>query len=129
LQPQIKVPKQNRLLSPKVWIANAILVVISLAIALGCVEIFIRIYFGPRYAPQSHIYLIDSTLGWKPRPNLDDTFWGPDFSMAIKTNRFGCRLGRLDDIPAEAKLVILAGRFFRIRLGRFNRRDRGFPPG
>ena len=94
------------------WLKNSFTLVLALVLCLALLEGLFRCYFGQTYAKRAPFYQSDADLGWMPHPDLDDTFYGPDFSMRIRTDGFGMRLGKLGPVPKDADRVLLLGDSF-----------------
>ncbi len=91
---------------------NLLTLALALLLCLALLEILFRCYFGQTYAKRASFYQEDAELGWMPHPGLDDTFYGPDFSMQIRTDDEGLRLGKLGPVPKDADRVLLLGDSF-----------------
>ena len=72
-------------------------------------EVTVRLLYGQRFGPRPRFYEADDRLGWKPAPRLHHDFYGSDFSMKIRTDADGYRLGELGDVDYTKDLVILCG--------------------
>src|SRR5512132_1553295 len=97
---------QKRSASP---LAIAGLVVAALVVAFVVGEVAVRLIYGAKYRPRPVFGVGDTRLGWKPGPKLDDTFYGPDYSVHIRTDADGYRLGSLGEIDYSKELVVLLG--------------------
>lgn len=82
-----------------------------LLLLLG-VEAGVRLLTGDRFAPRPIFYDRHPSLGWAPSPMLDHTFHGSDFSMAIRTDEHGYRLGSRGTIGPQEPVVVLVGDSF-----------------
>jgi hypothetical protein len=69
----------------------------------------VRTLYGDKYGPRPGFYTSDDRLGWRPAPNLDHTFYGPDFKIHIRTDADGYRLGALGEVDYSRELVVLCG--------------------
>lgn len=85
------------------------LAVLSTAFLVIAAESLIRLMHGDKYGLRPVFYDRHETLGWAPAPSLDDTFYGRDFSMAIKTDEDGYRLGVRDWTEPAPRYVVLLG--------------------
>jgi hypothetical protein len=85
------------------------LVLASLLIAFVAGEVAVRLIYGSKYRPRPVFGVGDVRLGWKPSPHLDDRFYGSDFSMHIRTDADGYRLGKLGPVDYSKQLVVLLG--------------------
>lgn len=94
------------------WIKNGITLVLALLLCFALLEGMFRCYFGQTYARRAPFYQANAAMGWMPHPNLDDTFYGPDFSMRIRTDASGNRLGALGPVPDSAGRVLFLGDSF-----------------
>jgi len=90
-------------------LVNAALFVAALAVVLLCAEAILRTAFDGKYGKRPDFFLSDPTLGWKTSPGLDGTFYGADFSIHVRTDENGYRLGRLGEVDFHKRLVLLAG--------------------
>ncbi len=88
---------------------NVALVVVAAFLALLVTEVSLRVAFGGRFGKRPGFLVADDQLGWKPAPNLDHTFYGPDFAIEVKTDADGLRLGAAGTIDFQKRLVLLAG--------------------
>lgn len=103
---------QQSQLAPEKWkcmFRNLLLVLISCVISLSACELFVRIYFQGRYAPRPNFTAADADLGLTITRNLNHVFFGRDFSIAIKTDEDGYRLGKLGPVDYTDKLILLVG--------------------
>jgi len=87
----------------------AILLLMSILVCVAGAEIGVRVRYGDKFGPRPGFYTADDRLGWKPAPNLDHVFYGPDYQIAIRTDADGYRLGVLGDVNYSKELVILCG--------------------
>ncbi len=94
------------------WLKNILTLALALLLCLLLLEGLFRCYFGQTYARRAPFYQEDADLGWMPHSGLDDSFYGPDFSMKIRTNAEGLRLGELGQLPEDADRVLLLGDSF-----------------
>jgi len=83
--------------------------VAGVIVALVSVEGVLRVGFDGKFAPRPEFCVSDQYLGWKTAPNLDHTFFGPDFRIKIKTDVDGYRLGALGEVDYGKELVVLLG--------------------
>lgn len=88
-------------------VAGLALASVLFAAVLG--EAVVRIRYGPKFRPRAVFGVGDTHLGWKPSSNLDDTFYGPDYSIHIRTDRDGYRLGKLGEVDYTKHLIVLLG--------------------
>ena len=88
---------------------NLLVLIVGAAALAVAFELFLRVRYGERFAPRPVFYDREAILGWVPSPNLDNTFFGPDFSMSIATDEHGCRLGARGTIDPRDELVVLLG--------------------
>ena len=85
------------------------LVLASILVAAVLGEIAVRVVYGPKFRPRAVFGVGDAHLGWKPAPGLDDTFYGPDYSIHIRTDADGYRLGELGEADYSRGLIVLLG--------------------
>jgi hypothetical protein len=87
----------------------AALLTSSIVLCAVTAEVTVRVLYGQRFGPRPRFYEADDHLGWKPAPRLHHDFYGSDFSMKIRTDADGYRLGELGDVDYTKDLVILCG--------------------
>ncbi len=85
------------------------MVVCTTLICFVAAEAVVRIRYGDKFGPRPGFYVAERRLGWKPAPNLDDVYYGPDYEIAIRTDADGYRLGVLGAVDYSKELVILCG--------------------
>lgn len=91
----------------KVTVRRAALACVASAVALVLAELVIRAAFGDRFAPRPAFTVQDRQIIKRLTPNLDDVFHGADFTMQIRTDDFGVRLGERGPIDYESADVVL----------------------
>ncbi len=77
----------------KIAVRRTALVIVASAVALVLAEFVIRVDFGDRFSPRPAFTLQDPQIIKRLTPNLDDVFHGADFTMQIRTDEVGVRLG------------------------------------
>jgi len=82
---------------------------VSMLVAAALGEAAVRVICGGKFGPRPAFIVGDNHLGWKPAPNLDDTFYGPDYDIDIRTDADGYRLGARGDVDYTKDLVVLCG--------------------
>ncbi|MCI0450937.1 MAG: SGNH/GDSL hydrolase family protein [Candidatus Latescibacteria bacterium] len=87
----------------------ALLVVATILVCIAAVELVVRVRYGDKFGPRPGFYTADNILGWKPAPDLDHVFYGPDFQIAIRTDADGYRLGTAGEVDYSKELVVLCG--------------------
>ena len=92
----------------KEW-ALPLLVLLGCAVALILGEITVRVYYGDKFSRRPAFYGPHKGLGWAPTPGLDHTFYGSDYSIHIRTDNNGYRLGSLGEVDYTKELIILCG--------------------
>jgi hypothetical protein len=90
------------------WKKVALLVVTTLLMSV-VVESFVRVHFGGRYGTRPRFRVADAKLTWKPGANIDSLFYGPDYTVHVRTDGDGYRLGRLGEPSGDEGLVLLSG--------------------
>ena len=105
------IPKKTRRGAPRRRRVFAVagLVVASIVFAAIIGEAVVRVRYGPKFRPRAVFGVGDAHLGWKPSPNLNDTFYGPDYSIHIRTDHDGYRLGKLGEVDYTKQLIVLLG--------------------
>ena len=88
---------------------NAGLTVGVIVLLLAAFEVFLRAAFDGKYGKRPSFFIPAPVLGWECTANLDDTFYGSDMSIRVKTDEYGYRLGRLGKVDFRKRLVVLAG--------------------
>jgi len=106
---QAKKPTARTRAQSKRPLALAGLVVAAILVAAVFGELAVRVIYGPKFRPRPVFGVGDKHLGWRPAPNLDDTFYGPDFSMQIRTDADGYRLGELGNVDYGGNIMVLLG--------------------
>jgi hypothetical protein len=96
------------LLRRPIW-RTGILAIASVVIALVLGEIVVRVATGDKYGPRPTFYGPSDELGWVPTPRLNNTFYGPDFSIHVETDENGYRLGALGEVDFSKRLILLCG--------------------
>jgi hypothetical protein len=84
----------------------------SILVSFVIAEFAVRIAYGDKFGSRPGFYVGDDRLGWKPAPDLDHTFYGPDFQIHIRTDAGGYRLGELGELDYTKELVVLCGDSF-----------------
>jgi lysophospholipase L1-like esterase len=87
----------------------AVLLASTILVCIVAAEIVVRVRYGEKFGPRPSFYTADDRLGWKPAPHLDNTFYGPDYQIAIRTDADGYRLGALGEVDYAKELVIVCG--------------------
>jgi hypothetical protein len=87
----------------------ATLIAATVLVCVATAEIVVRARYGDKFGPRPGFYTADDRLGWKPAPDLDHTFYGPDYQIAIRTDADGYRLGVLGEVDYSKDLVVLCG--------------------
>jgi lysophospholipase L1-like esterase len=72
-------------------------------------ELFVRVYYDGKFSTRPSYRVADEQCEWKLAPNLDHTFWGEGWSMHLRTDADGYRLGALGRVPEDADLIVLSG--------------------
>jgi hypothetical protein len=80
-----------------------------MVLLLAVLEVFLRTAFDGKYGKRPAFFVSDPTLGWTINPGLDDTFYGADFRIRVRTDENGYRLGRLGAVDLHKRLVLFAG--------------------
>jgi hypothetical protein len=88
---------------------NGGLLALTLCLVWVAAEVTLRVAFGDKYGKRPGFFVADPVLGWKPRPKLDHTFYGADFSIRVATDENGYRLGTLGKVDFRKRLVLLSG--------------------
>jgi hypothetical protein len=81
----------------------------SIALSLVLGEVVVFAVYGEKFGKRPGFYVADRYLGWKSAPNLNNTFFGTDYSIKVKTDEDGYRLGSLGKIDYSKKLIVLCG--------------------
>lgn len=87
----------------------AMLIAATVLVCVAAAEIVVRVRYGDKFGLRPGFYTADDRLGWKPAPDLDHVFYGPDYEIAIRTDADGYRLGALGEVDYAKDLVILCG--------------------
>lgn len=103
-QTVIKDKKQGNKLA-----SSFLIMAVSILICLLLSEVAVRSVFGDKYAPRPKFYDKVSELGWAPSPNLSATYHGGDFSMHVRTDAGGFRLGSRGPVDEDSPIVVLVG--------------------
>jgi hypothetical protein len=90
-------------------IQNAGLAVGVIVLLLAVLEVFLRVAFDGKYGKRPSFFVPAPVLGWECTASLDDTFYGSDMSIRVRTDEYGYRLGRLGDVDFHKRLILLAG--------------------
>ena len=88
---------------------KAVLVLLGLVFAFTAGEVFLRVVYGGKFGKRPNFIVSDPVLGWKLTPGLDHTFYGADFSIDVRTDDEGHRLGALGEVDYGKKLIIVCG--------------------
>jgi hypothetical protein len=89
-----------------------VLAILGLLIALVLGELAVRGWYGEKFGKRPGFFIGDDRLGWKPAPELEHMFFGPDYSIRVATDADGYRLGALGGVGFDEKLVVLCGDSF-----------------
>jgi len=96
--------RRIRRLVPRLLLAAA-----SLLAVLALCELGVRVFTAGRYGRRPPVFGPDPQTVFATTPGIDDVFHGSDYSTAIRTDAFGCRLGELGEVPADVEAVLLSG--------------------
>jgi hypothetical protein len=88
---------------------SALLGAAGIVVAIGLGELILRAAYGDKFGKRPVFYAPDNLLGWKPAPNLDHTFYGPDYGIRVRTDKNGYRTGALGDVEFDKQLIVLCG--------------------
>jgi len=90
-------------------VSSLLVMAVTTLICLLLSEVAVRSIFGDKYASRPIFYDKDMELGWAPSPNLSATYYGGDFSMHIRTDERGYRLGSRGPVDEDSPIVALVG--------------------
>jgi hypothetical protein len=90
----------------------AISICLSVGVSFVAAELLVRATTGDKFTSRPGFYVPGGELGWVPNANLDHEFFGGDYSIHIRTDASGFRLGKLGQVDFAGKLVLLAGDSF-----------------
>jgi hypothetical protein len=88
---------------------NVLLVAGAVLLAALAAELSLRLVYRDKFGQRPGFFVADQDLGWKPAAGLDHTFYGPDFTMAVRTDSEGHRLGALGEVDFGKRLIVLLG--------------------
>lgn len=94
--------------STPLWKKVVLLVVATLCMSV-VLEGFVRVRFGGRYGTRPRFRVADPKLTWKPGANIDSLFYGPDYTIHVRTDGDGYRLGKLGAPSGDEQLVLFSG--------------------
>ena len=73
------------------------------------IELYLRGYHPERFRPRPPIRTYNPQTGWSNNPNLQDVYFGWDYSQEVKTDQLGYRLGVRGSVSPKDRLVLLVG--------------------
>jgi hypothetical protein len=88
---------------------NLQLVLVVLLLCVGMAEVGLRVIYRGKFGKRPGFFVGDQQLGWRPAANLDHTFFGTDFTMHVRTDAEGYRLGALGAVDLAKELIVVAG--------------------
>lgn len=93
----------------KRWLFNLTALCGSLLIVFLIGELAIRIIYGDKFSERPVFFKIVKNQGWLPTKNLDNTYYGPDYSFHVKTDKYGYRIGSRGSVSKDSSLIVLIG--------------------
>lgn len=90
-------------------LGNAQLLFIVMVLLVGLAEAGLRIVYHGKFGKRPGFFIGDQRLGWRPAPNLNHTFYGTDFTMHVRTDAEGHRLGARGEVDPSVRLILLLG--------------------
>ena len=90
-------------------LSNVQLVVVVLLLCVGMAELGLRVVYRGKFGKRPGFFVGDQQLGWRPAANLNHTFFGTDFTMHVRTDAEGFRLGVLGEVDLSKELIVVAG--------------------